>query len=135
MNIHPTYINVTISTVSLGARATAADKAALVARVEVKLENDYPGVTRDIATGVLDMIDSDGFGTIEDVTWLVGLLVAEHCAGAITAETIDLGNNESMTRGIFDNADGTFLAMTFTQSKTFKTRAGAERWLARKMAA
>lgn len=49
--------------------------------------------------------------------------------------TIDLGNNESMSRGIFPQADGTFLAMTFTQSKTFKTRAGAERWLARKLGA
>jgi len=50
-----------------------------------------------------------------------------------TLETIDLGNNESMSRGIFENADGSFLAMTFTQSKTFKTRAGAERWLVRKL--
>ena len=50
-----------------------------------------------------------------------------------TLETIDLGNNESMSRGIVANADGTFLALTFTQSKTFKTRAGAERWLARKL--
>ena len=26
-------------------------------------------------------------------------------------------------------ADGTFMAMTFSQSKDFKTRKGAERWL------
>ena len=47
--------------------------------------------------------------------------------------TIDLGNNESMSRGIFPQPDGSFIAMTFTQSKTFKTRAGAEKWLARKL--
>ena len=46
-------------------------------------------------------------------------------------ETIDLGNNESMSRGIFPQRDGTFLAMTFSRSKTFKTRKGAERWYAR----
>ncbi len=46
-------------------------------------------------------------------------------------ETIDLGNNESLSRGVFPQRDGTFLAMTFTRSKTFKTRKGAERWYAR----
>mgnify|MGYP006315454513 FL=1 len=45
--------------------------------------------------------------------------------------TIDMGNNESLTRGVFPQADGTFLALTFSQSKEFKTRIGAERWLAR----
>lgn len=47
-------------------------------------------------------------------------------------KTIDLGNNESVSRGINENTDGTFTAMTFTQSKDFKTRKGAEKWLARK---
>jgi len=42
---------------------------------------------------------------------------------------IDLGNNESLTRGLFADSDGSFTAMTFTQSKTFKTKAGALRWL------
>ncbi len=46
--------------------------------------------------------------------------------------TLDLGNNEQISRGVFPQADGSFLAMTFTQSKTLKTREGAERWLARK---
>ncbi len=46
--------------------------------------------------------------------------------------TMDLGNNESLTRGLFIELDGTFLAMTFTQSKSFKTRKGAERWLERR---
>lgn len=49
-----------------------------------------------------------------------------------TNNTIDLGNNESMSRGVFPQADGTFLALTFSQSKTFKTRKGAEQWIARK---
>lgn len=51
-----------------------------------------------------------------------------------TNKTIDLGNNESVSRGVFPTADGQWLAMTYTQSKTFKTRKGAERWLARKVA-
>lgn len=46
-------------------------------------------------------------------------------------ETIDLGNGESVSRGIIPQAGGSFLAMTFTKSKTFKTRAGAERWIVR----
>jgi hypothetical protein len=46
------------------------------------------------------------------------------------AKTIDLGNNESRTTGLVPQANGTFLALTGVQSKTFKTRAGAEKWLA-----
>lgn len=50
------------------------------------------------------------------------------------ARTIDMGNNESLSMGVFEDTDGTFYAMTFSQSKDgFKTRAGAERWLARHM--
>ena len=46
--------------------------------------------------------------------------------------TIDMGNNESLSMGVFEDTDGTYYAMTFSQSKDgFKTRAGAERWLAR----
>ncbi|EEW2659993.1 DUF1391 domain-containing protein [Escherichia coli] len=33
--------------------------------------------------------------------------------------------------GVFPNQDGTFTAMTYTRSKTFKTEAGARRWLTR----
>ena len=43
----------------------------------------------------------------------------------------DMGNNETVSTGIFEQRDGTFLAMTFSASKCFKTRKGAERWLAR----
>ena len=49
-------------------------------------------------------------------------------------KTIDLGNNESVSRGVWPQPDGRFLAMTYTQSRTFKTRKGAEAWLARKTA-
>ena len=52
---------------------------------------------------------------------------------AITTK-IDLGNNETISKGIFKNADGTFTALTFSSSKTFKTYAGAVRWLAKKTA-
>jgi hypothetical protein len=46
-------------------------------------------------------------------------------------ETTDLGNNESRSTGVFANTDGTFTALSGARSKTLKTRAGAERWLAR----
>ena len=49
----------------------------------------------------------------------------------MTNTTLDLGNNESLTRGIFANSDGTYTALTYTQSKTFKTFAGAQKWFAR----
>ena len=42
--------------------------------------------------------------------------------------TLDLGNNEQLSRGIFE-LHGRFTALTFSQSKTFKTRKGAEGWL------
>ena len=51
-----------------------------------------------------------------------------------TTTRIDLGNNETISRGISKNADGTFTAMTFTKSKTFKTRAGAMKWLSARIA-
>ena len=44
--------------------------------------------------------------------------------------TIDFGNNETMVVGVDRNADGTFTALTLTESKSFKTAKGAERWLA-----
>jgi hypothetical protein len=49
----------------------------------------------------------------------------------VSMDTIELGNNESLVCGVFPNLDGTFTAMTYTRSKTFKTEAGARRWLAR----
>ena len=42
--------------------------------------------------------------------------------------SLQLGNNEQAFRGVYRNQDGTWLAMTFTMSKTFKTEAGAVRW-------
>ena len=47
---------------------------------------------------------------------------------------LDLGNNETLAKGIEKNSDGTFTAMTFTQSKTFKTYNGAVRWMAKRAA-
>ncbi|EHP1586494.1 DUF1391 family protein [Salmonella enterica] len=46
-------------------------------------------------------------------------------------KTIDLNNNESLVSGVFSNHDGSFTAMTFTRSKTFKTETGANNWLKR----
>ena len=49
----------------------------------------------------------------------------------MTNTVLNTGNNESLATGVFENADGTFTAMTYTKSKTFKTRKGAEKWLNR----
>jgi hypothetical protein len=46
-----------------------------------------------------------------------------------TTIRIEDANNETQTRGVFKNADGTYTAMTFTQSKDFKTLKGAQKWL------
>tara|TARA_A100001391_G_scaffold147745_1_gene105239 strand:+ start:173 stop:769 length:597 start_codon:yes stop_codon:yes gene_type:complete len=47
-------------------------------------------------------------------------------------KTVDLGNNESLSIGIFPNGDY-FHALTMTESKTnFKTFRGAANWLARR---
>jgi hypothetical protein len=48
-----------------------------------------------------------------------------------TNETMDFGNNETVSRGVFPQADGTWLAMTLTQSRTFRTEKGARAWFAR----
>lgn len=46
-------------------------------------------------------------------------------------KSIDLGNNEKISRGMIE-VDGGFLALTFTQSKNFKNRAAAVKWLAKR---
>ena len=46
--------------------------------------------------------------------------------------TLDLGNNETASAGVIAEKNGTFTAVTFSTSKTFKTLAGARRWLARR---
>lgn len=43
-------------------------------------------------------------------------------------ESIDLGNNETASVGVFEVKEG-FLAITYTKSKTFKTKKAAEKWL------
>lgn len=43
--------------------------------------------------------------------------------------TQDQGNGEVISRGVFE-LHGRFTALTFSQSKTFSTRAGAVKWLA-----
>jgi hypothetical protein len=45
--------------------------------------------------------------------------------------TQDQGNGETKSRGVFE-LHGRFTALTFAESKTFKTRKGAEAWLARR---
>lgn len=54
----------------------------------------------------------------------------ETMTAARRRETLDLGNGETISRGVFAQADGTWLAMTFTRSRTFKTERGAEAWFA-----
>jgi hypothetical protein len=49
--------------------------------------------------------------------------------GNTEMKTLNLGNNEQVSRGIASNGDGTFTAMTFTKSKDFKTLAGAVKWM------
>jgi hypothetical protein len=49
-----------------------------------------------------------------------------------TLTKTDMGNGESLVEGMAENRDGTFTALTLVDSKTFKTRAGAERWLAQR---
>ena len=49
-------------------------------------------------------------------------------------KTINTGNNETLSRGVFANNDGTFTAMTYSQSKTFKTESGANKWYTAKTA-
>ena len=43
-------------------------------------------------------------------------------------QVLDLGNNESVSVGVSRLNEG-FVAMTLTQSKTFKTEKGAIAWL------
>lgn len=38
-------------------------------------------------------------------------------------------DTKTLSTGIFPQTDGTFLAMTLSESKNLKTRKGAEKWL------
>jgi len=51
-----------------------------------------------------------------------------------TKLNLDLGNNEIISRSIVRNPDGSFTAITFTASKTFKTYNGAVKWMAARLA-
>lgn len=44
-----------------------------------------------------------------------------------TIELFEQEGNRSV--GIFQEADGRYLAMTYTQSKNFKTEAAARKWI------
>ena len=44
----------------------------------------------------------------------------------------DLGNNETISTGISKNSEGTFTALTFSESKSFKTKKGAIKWLSKR---
>ncbi len=46
-------------------------------------------------------------------------------------KTINTGNNETLSRGIIAE-NGGYLALSFTQSKFFKTYSGAAKWLAKR---
>lgn len=46
-------------------------------------------------------------------------------------QALNQGNNEQLSRGLLQNERG-FLALTFTQSKQFKIRAAAVKWLAKR---
>lgn len=48
-----------------------------------------------------------------------------------TLRVIDMGNNESRAIGIACRENG-YVALTLVQSKHFKTRKGAEKWLAKR---
>jgi hypothetical protein len=49
------------------------------------------------------------------------------------ANAVDLGNNESLSRGVVAEPDGTFTALGLSVSTGgFKTRRGAARWLERR---
>lgn len=52
----------------------------------------------------------------------------------IDTRIYDLGNNETVKTGVFNNGNGTYTAITFTKSRDFKTEAGARKWLARQAA-
>lgn len=49
----------------------------------------------------------------------------------LTPETKNqaINENETLTRGMFPQSDGTILVMTFTESKILKTKSGAKNWL------
>jgi hypothetical protein len=49
-------------------------------------------------------------------------------------KTIQTGNNETLSRGVVAERDGTFTALLFSTSKNFKTQAGAQRWFAKRSA-
>jgi len=48
-----------------------------------------------------------------------------------TIRTFDFGNGETASHGVTRQDDGTWLALTFTQSRTFRTEKGARAWYAR----
>ncbi|HEX2679614.1 MAG TPA: DUF1391 family protein [Polyangiales bacterium] len=42
--------------------------------------------------------------------------------------TVDMGNSESVTLGVVKQTDGTYLALTYSRSKSFKRERNAWAW-------
>ncbi|MCU7879296.1 MAG: YdaF family protein [Candidatus Thiodiazotropha sp. (ex Lucinoma aequizonata)] len=78
----------------------------------------------------VEPIDGDDEPTPPEPSKKIEKPQAEAANDTATQYTQDMGNNESLTRGLFPQPCGEFVAMTFTESKPFKTKAGAIRWLA-----
>jgi len=57
------------------------------------------------------------------------IIGAHHKAKESPMKVQNQGNNESLSCGVNANSDGTFTALTFSQSKTFKTEKGAIKWI------
>ena len=59
-----------------------------------------------------------------------GVLSKQFRYPALRANEVNM-DTLNLVYGVFPNQDGTFTAMTYTKSKTFKTENGARRWLER----
>ena len=103
-----------------------------------------PARLREHATVTPDIhgspLDAEAFGDLSDAygvaishekTVAKVLTVDQGCSdNQYMTQTQNLTNNETVTIGIVDQADGTYLALTWTASKIFKTYLGAARFLA-----
>jgi hypothetical protein len=108
--------------------------AAYEAKVATMTDAALLHTMRDAREAVEAMPDGPKAGYyLDEINYCASELNLRRRLHLVGPRVIDAGNNETITKGaIIAEHDGTFTAVAATASKRFKTRKGAEAWLARR---
>ena len=97
--------------------------------MEIKI-NVTEDMKRRLEKLVIKDTDTADKHALEGILWDIARQVGV-CDDEGNHITEDMGNNETRSFGVFNQGDQGWLAMSRTQSRWFKTEAGAKKWFTR----